>query len=128
MRLNRPARPIVALLTAIMLLVCQTAFAAQACALPSAGTTSTAVAPCHHDGDGANTDTPTTPFVTGACETGKAIGDAAKVQVYALADLPAVAVTYGHADFGAIAAGTTQLVRAACHSPPLSILHCRLLN
>lgn len=125
MVLGRSSRSFVASLTAVLLLLCQTAFAAQACAhtIKSVQPGSIA-APCH-ESSAENTGTHT-PAAT-SCEATKAVPDAAKVPVLALADLPTMLVAYEQA----ARPGTlsrVQYVQAVCHSPPLSILHCRFLN
>ena len=129
MYLPRRARSVVALLTGVLLLLCQTAFAAHLCAHSSAPANTAAVtAPCHESVHDANTGAPIVPLAGSACEKGKAVGDAAKVQVYALADLPAVVVTYSQTAAPIFAAGASEAVQTVCYSPPLSILRCRLLN
>src|SRR5687767_1713469 len=129
MVLTRRSRSLVASITAVVLLLCQAAFAAQACAHPlaAASTESSAAAPCHDAP--AESPTPATQLPTPTvCATATALPDAAKVPVFALADLPAVAVGYETVETPARAGLGQQTVQAVCYSPPLSILHCRFLN
>jgi len=126
MVLTRSSRSFVALLTAILLLLCQTAFAAQACAhtvtpAQPAGIT----APCHEPaGDATGKQVPAST----TCDAATALPDAAKVPVLAVTDFPAILVAYEHAAVPGTASRGAQRVRPVCHSPPLSILHCRFLN
>ena len=125
MKLGRKARVLVAWLAAVVLVLCQTAYAAQACAADFMhGSATTAAAPCH---DTADADSGVPPRAASACEATKAVADPVKPPVFGISDLPPVDVaTY------APAAGVTSLVprhvQAVCYSPPLTILHCRFLN
>jgi hypothetical protein len=124
---HRASRSLIALVTALLLLACQVAFAAEACA-NSIGRTSenTAAMPCHDAADERGSPAGQAPAVSG-CEASKAVADPVKVPVFALADLRAVLVTYLQPI--AVAAVTRALApQAVCSSPPLTILHCRLLN
>ena len=126
---NRSSRSLVALITALLLLMCQTAFAAQACAhgfTPAVADAMTA--PCHETAsDSASPEKPA-PAASTTCEVANALSDAAKVPVLALSDLHAVAIAYLDAPAAPRASSALQTVHAVCHSPPLSILHCRFLN
>jgi hypothetical protein len=125
---TRSSRSLVALITALLLLMCQTAFATQACAhnvVPAAADTMSE--PCHESS--AESGTPEqAPAASTTCAVANALPDAAKVPVIALGDLPAVAVTYLKLPAPARSARVLQTVQAVCYSPPLSILHCRFLN
>ena len=129
MALTRKPRSFVALVTAILLLLCQTAFAAQACAhtLAPAQTESSSAAPCHGMSGDSTTPTQQAPTTT-ACEAANALPDPAKVPVFALSDLPSIVVAYEPFSARAGATRREQAVQAVCYSPPLSILHCRFLN
>lgn len=128
MSLARSSRSVIALVTAFLLLLCQTAFAAQACAQTIMATgASSASAPCH-ESSGADHGAPAGSAAVSGCEAGKAVGDGAKVQIIALADLPAVTVNYPDTTPRRALTEVAQVVHSVCHSPPLSILHCRLRN
>jgi hypothetical protein len=129
MALTRASRSLVALVTAILLLLCQTAFAAQACAHAAvpAPAQSPAAAPCHDMSGGSTTPTKQLPTAT-ACEAAKALPDVAKVPVFALHDLPSVLVAYEPFAAQARLGVHAEAAQAVCYSPPLSILHCRFLN
>ena len=123
---TRSSRSFVALLTALMLLLCQTAFAAQACAHTLRPAQPEGItAPCHESG---GADTGKQIPATTTCDAATALPDAAKVPVLAVTDLPAILVAYEPATAIGIQSGGAQRVQAVCHSPPLSILHCRFLN
>ena len=125
MSLARSSRSVIALATALLLFLCQTAFALQACAhFVDAASSTSAGPPCHETANAAHTGV---PLSAGACDT-KAVGDYAKVTVWTLADLPAIPVTYSETDAPVASTGAPPVVHAVCYSPPLSILHCRLLN
>lgn len=126
MRVSRSPRSFVAVLTALLLVLCQTAFAAHACAhtIAPAAPDSNA-APCH---EAASTASPERLPAPGVCEAAKALPDAGKVYVLAITDLPAIPVAYENVAAADARAAPAHAVRAVCHSPPLSILHCRLRN
>ena len=127
MRLTRIQRSSLALVTAILLLWCQSLYAMQACAaLAGAAKAAAAAAPCHHDASDGSHDEHGRTAATG-CEIAKAFAKELKLPVLdsgALVALPvcsrpagACAPPFIHGD-----------VRAVSHSPPLTLLHCRLLN
>ena len=125
MRLGRRARVFVAWLAALLLVMCQTAFAAQACAADLARpATTTTSAPCH-EADHADSSVPA--HAASACEATKAVADPVKLPAFSIADTPTTLVA-----FPAPVAGKPSLaiqhVYALCHSPPLTVLHCRFLN
>ncbi|HYC48242.1 MAG TPA: hypothetical protein VED01_22440 [Burkholderiales bacterium] len=129
MRLTRSSRSIVALLTAVLLLVCQTAFAVQACAYSaSASEPASFNAPPCHEVEAPASGAPAVPQMAAACDAGKAVFDGAKLQIPPVADLAAIRIAYVDTGARASCARSAQLVQAVCYSPPLSILHCRLLN
>jgi hypothetical protein len=128
MLLARKSRSVVALLTAVLLLLCQTAFAAQACAHQSARAEATAASPpCHEVAESHGSTAPHAPASVASCDLAKASADPAKVQVYAVTDLPPVLTTKDQVVLG-VSSPAQQVVHALCYSPPLSILHCRFLN
>ena len=90
---TRSSRSVVAVITALLLLMCQTAFAAQACAHTYQPAAADAMsAPCHEtSGDSTAPETP--PAASASCGVANALPDAAKVPVFALSDLPAVIIT-----------------------------------
>ena len=129
MALSRSSRSFVTLTTAVLLVLCQTAIAAQVCAHTSlpATTENSAAAGCHQapadsNGPAEGPSTPTT------CEASNALPDAAKVPVFAVGDLPTILVAYDLFALLSRPAHGHQRVQPICYSPPLSILHCRLLN
>jgi hypothetical protein len=126
---NRSSRSLVALVTALLLLMCQTAFAAQACAhsfTPAGADAMTQ--PCHETTSEAASPQQQAPAASKSCEVANALSDAAKAPVFALADLPAVVIRYIDAPAPERTLRVLQTVQAVCYSPPLSILHCRFLN
>lgn len=127
MVLSRSARSVIACVTALVLLLCQTAFAAQACVHPAAvaPVEHGAAAPCHDPAGGAPANELPAPS---ACEAANAVPDAAKLPVLALSDLRATPVVYEQLAAGAGSTRNAQMAQAVCHSPPLSVLHCRFLN
>ena len=128
MLLTRSSRSFVATITAVLLLLCQTAFAAQACAHTLASSTpeNSATAPCH-EATGDSTAPAQLPAPT-VCEAATALPDAAKVPVLALSDLPSIIVAYEPFASPGGPGARQQSVQAFCQSPPLSVLHCRFLN
>src|SRR5215208_6483019 len=124
---SRRSRSTIALVTAILLFLCQAAFAAQACAhRMSAASVESASAPCHETADSADPPAKQAP-VSSACEAAKAVPDAVKLPVVAVTDFPSLSVVY----LMPASDGTSQRDPAAlavCHSPPLNLLHCRFLN
>ena len=131
MGLSRSSRSFVAVVTAFVLLLCQTAFAAQACAhmpVPEQPQ-SAAAAPCHDAA--AESSAPAQqqiPEQSSVCEAANGLPDTGKIPVFELTDLPAAVVTYEPYAVPVYIGHRLQKVQAVCHSPPLSILHCRFLN
>ena len=129
MRLTRSSRFFIALLTAVLLLVCQTAYAVNACA--QAGKPAEAVAatlPCHPPGPEGAEPASNAPGVAAACAVSAALPDQAKVPVFASADLRVALVGDAFAQTAAVPAIAALHRHVACASPPLTILHCRFLN
>jgi hypothetical protein len=126
---SRSSRSLVALITALLLLMCQTAFAAQACAHSFAPAPADSMsAPCHETATDSSVPEEQAPAISPSCAVANGLPDAAKVPVIALFDLPAVAVTYLKRPAPPRSTRALQTVQAVCYSPPLSILHCRFLN
>jgi hypothetical protein len=126
---TRASRSLVALITALLLMVCQTAFAAQACAHNFApAEVDVTTPPCHGALDNSGSPAKQAPAATSGCEVANALTDAAKVPVFALSDLQTVVVTYLDLPAPRHTSHPIRNVQAVCHSPPLSILHCRFLN
>jgi hypothetical protein len=127
---TRSSRSLVALITALLLLMCQSAFAMQACVhtfVPA--TVDTISAPCHETSEAPSAPEKQPAAASASCEVANALPDAAaKVPVFALSDLAAVPVTYLQLPAPPRSARALQTVQAVCYSPPLSILHCRFLN
>jgi len=128
MHLRRLHRPIVALITAALVLLCQTAFAVQACALSySPGVPAVSAAPCHEMAHGGSTPS-REPAATSGCEASKAIGEVAKVPAFSMTDLPVFALAPYETTVVRLSSSDRSTVNAVCSSPPLTLLHCRFLN
>ena len=124
LRLSRRSRVLVAWLAALLLVMCQTAFAAQACGADLTRTNPTpAAAPCH---EAADADSNVPPRAASGCEAPTAVADPVKIPIFGLSDIPAVIVAIYEpaAEFTSLA---PQHVQAVCYSPPFTILHCRFL-
>ena len=116
MTISRTARKLVALLAALMLLGCQTAAAAEACAHGfTSAPAKIAATPCHEAETGAPADEAP---AAGACQAAKAIADQVKAPVFTLADLPSVLVAYLETAEPTIAVRSLHAVSAVCSSPP----------
>ena len=129
MTLRHSSRAVIALLTAVLFLLCQTAFAAQACAHAyAAGDSSAEGAAQCHDAERADA-APRAPATLSSCDAPKAVSGDIKFPVIAIADRPALTVAASDAvriELATIGVNETQ---AVCYSPPpLNLLHCRFLN
>ena len=125
MKLNRRARVLVAWLAALVLVMCQTAFAAQACAADLArSSTPSAAAPCH---EAADADSSVPARAPSGCEAAKAVSDPVKIPVFGISDMPAIILAI-YEPAAKVTSLAPQHVQAVCYSPPLTILHCRFLN
>jgi hypothetical protein len=128
MRLSRSSRSAVAICAAVLLLLCQVAFAAQACAHDFASAAPAMAAPCHEamgDAGGASDS----PGAASICEAAKAVADTSKLPIADITDFPALTV----AQVGILTprwstSSPRPTTTAVCHSPPLTLLHCRFLN
>ena len=128
MRLSRSSRSIIALLTAVLLLLCQTAFAAQACGHGFVSDNASAVsAPCHETMEDSRS-VPQEPAAVSACDAPKAVAEAVKIPVLSVTDFPALPLVRYEPAPVKLASLAPHAVHAVCHSPPLTLLHCRLLN
>lgn len=131
MKLARSTKSLVALVTAIVLLLCQAASSAQACAHAiTAKNTAVEVASCqegHAAEHYAGSDAPVSQSQS-ACDNPKVYSDSFKVPVLSISDLPALQVVYLEPAGPALTSVATQVAQAVCYSPPLTLLHCRLLN
>jgi hypothetical protein len=127
MKSSRLSRIVVASVTAVVLLLCQTAALAQACVMASAAhsKTSAAAMPCHTASDDAG-DVSHQPATPSVCDASKALAEIAKVPVFALADIP-VFVIASHDFVPRLGSGIPRATQAVCSSPPLPVLHCRFL-
>lgn len=129
MALTRSSRSVVAFATAILLLLCQTAFAAQACVYSFAPATADVVSPpCHEIAGDAAAPAKQLPAAATSCEAAKAVAEPAKVSLIAVTDLPPILLAFAWNAAPAMQSLTSQTPQAVCFSPPLSILHCRLIN
>jgi hypothetical protein len=122
---RRSEKQTVALIAALLLLLCQVGFAAQACArYATAGADATAS--CH---DAAADDGSTEPATVArsSCEAPALAAEGVSFPVVAVtafapnAIAPALAVAPPPRQRGEVAA-------TPCHPPPLTVLHCRFLN
>ena len=114
-------RRLIAVLTAVLLLLCQTSALAQLCATAAGAESAPAAAPAPCHGDSGSQ-----PAAASACEASQALAENAKVPVF---DFPAPVLVIALRDI----ARTPQTdihaaVHAVCSSPPLTVLHCRFLN
>ena len=126
LRLSRRSRVLVAWLAALVLVMCQTAFAAQACAADLARSSSTPspAAPCH---EAADADSSVPARAPSGCEAAKVVSDPVKIPVFGISDMPAIIVAI-YEPVARVTSLAPQHVQAVCYSPPLTILHCRFLN
>ena len=115
-------RRLIALLTAVLLLLCQTSALAQFCATAAGAESAAAAAPapCHDDHSGSQ------PAAVSVCEASQALAENAKVPVF---DFPAPVLVIALRDIArAPQTDIHAAVHAVCSSPPLTVLHCRFLN
>ncbi len=129
MKFRRSSKSVIALLTAVLLLVCQTAFNAQAWGTsPATSAGPAAAVPCHGvPEDTVDLESPTPATVAAGCEASKAVGDAVKIPTLAAAYVLPVAIVYDTAGPRRFLAARSTL-QFVCSSPPLTLLHCRFLN
>jgi hypothetical protein len=123
---RRSEKRTVALIAAVLLLLCQVAFAAQACArYATAG--ADAIASCHHSAADADSTEPAT-VARSSCESPALAAEGVSLPLVAVtafasvAIAPALAITLPSRERAALATATP------CHPPPLTVLHCRFLN
>ena len=110
-----------------LLLLCQSVAVANACMLgmqPAADVA--AEQPCHHTAQEPGQDEHGTHQAHCPSES-TAASTHAKVSVPAAMDLPALTVRLDQSHFVAHTAPSLQLLTTHPDSPPLSILHCRLV-
>jgi hypothetical protein len=121
---TRSNRRTIALITAILLLLCQTAFAAQACAQHVA-VVDTASVSCHEIAESEDSTAPAHRDST--CEAPALAAEPVNLPLASVTALPGLllppaAVSGIDAGASGVLAATTQ-----CRAPPLTVLHCRFL-
>jgi hypothetical protein len=127
MMLRRSNTRTIALVTALLLLLCQAAFAAQICAQQAAARVDGTGPSCHHAADSQDSTVPATATSGGGCEAPALTGHAVDMPLLAVTALPALLI---YTEPMAAALGRARDVLALephCRPPPLSILHCRFL-
>lgn len=125
-------RRLIAGIATAMLLLCQTAMAASAC-IPAGmqANSAPALESCHQASTGgdsvSNGNASNDDACAPNCQSQQATSEFAKVQVYAVADLPLLTA---RVDLPAAAHCPVMREPPPTHSasPPLTILLCRLLN
>jgi hypothetical protein len=120
-------RTIVALITAALLLLCQTAFATQACAHSVSVAAAGSAAPCHDTASESRTPAQE-PAATSGCEVSKAVAGAVKVPVFSVDASPMFALVYYAPTAVRLSTSERSTVAAVCSSPHLTLLHCRFLK
>ena len=125
--LGRSKRRMIATVTALLLLLCQVAFAAEICAQQVAAHADAAVAPCHHVHDGEGSTLPPTETSGGGCEAPALTGHAVDPPILAVTALPALLIDAPALASETARAPTARALEVHCRPPPLSILHCRFL-
>jgi hypothetical protein len=108
------------------MLLCQTAFAAKACAQGFGAPQAPGSAPCHEPG-GMN-GKPVVPASPSVCDAAQALSEIASVAILSIADLPLLTVVPFKAASAKPAPAPAHARYPACHPPPLTILHCRFLS
>jgi hypothetical protein len=127
MMLGRSNRRMIAMVTALLLLLCQVAFAAEICAQQVAAHADSAVAPCHHVGDGEGSTVPPAETSGGGCEAPALTGHAIDLPILAVTAFPALLIDAPALAPATARASAAPAVEVHCRPPPLSILHCRFL-
>jgi hypothetical protein len=124
---TRSSKRAIAVLAAMVLMLCQAAFIAQACAkIGAAG--EVAVSPCHATGD-TNVPAPAGDHVRPGCEAPALTAEAVSVPFGAGIFFVAVSISLQpfHISDGAPSIGLRGQ-KTHCRPPPFTILHCRFLN
>ena len=112
-----------------MLLLCQTATAAQAYFMSAAQPDKAAesqVAPCHTTAENGTSD-PAQPTTASNCDAAKAIAKPASVPVFPAVDLPPLLIAVYEPAIAVRSFSTFRDAPAICGSPPFTVLHCRFL-
>ena len=122
---TRSNRRGIALLAAILLVLCQAAFVAQAYAQVGAAADAVAL-PCHHASDDAD-PAPSHEGVRPGCEAPAMTAEPVNVPLTALAALPSITLTASPPHVDGRFPGL-QAYEPDCRPPPLTVLHCRFLN
>jgi hypothetical protein len=122
----RSSRRTIALVAAMVLLLCQAALAARACANYTVSPSAASV-PCHQGSGEADPLAPPEHTMS-ACEAPALYAESANPSIAAVTALPALLL----APFVPVTSNTRERDTPAGHAPgrppPLTILHCRFLN
>src|SRR5689334_20420143 len=92
MMLGRSNRRMIATVTALLLLLCQAAFAAEICAQQVAARADAPVPSCHHAGDHEGSSVPPAEAPGGGCEAPALTGHAVDLPIPAVTALPALVI------------------------------------
>ncbi|MGE5524507.1 MAG: hypothetical protein ACM3SS_12400, partial [Rhodospirillaceae bacterium] len=115
-------------LTTLLMLLCQTAFAVTHPQPSSRGEPVADTAPCHGAAHGVDADSGA-PARSSVCEAAQAVFENLKPPILGVTDLPALllpaAAILLQPRVVSLAIPETH---NACSSPPLILVHCRLLN
>ena len=127
MNMFRAAKRTVGVVTALLLLLCQTTALAEICLTTPVQDDAAARAtmPCHGSADDANvlSHLPAAPSV---CDASQAIAETANVPVLELPAVP-ILIIAARDVVTRFDTGITRPAHAVCSSPPLTVLHCRFL-
>lgn len=127
MTFSKAARRIVAGLTAVVVMLCQSSALAHACAGNAAPAAATAAQPPCHSAGGNDAQEPAHDHHPAQCLSQAASSSPALPEIPPLAGLPALGVPAAllRTDGPGLAVSDPPPVRG--EPPPLTILHCRLL-
>lgn len=127
MTLRRSSKRLIALLTALLMLLCQTAFAVTYPQPLSRGEPVVDSAPCHASARSVDTSSDA-PSRSSGCEAAKAVFENLKPPILGVTDLPALLLPAADIVEPRVVSLATPETHNACSSPPLILVHCRLLN
>lgn len=125
---TRSSKRSIAVLAAMLLVLCQAAFIAQACAKAGAAADMAAVVPCHSS-DETHAPSPSGDHVRPGCEAPALTAEPVSVSFAALGAISAITTSLQTLHVAEDASSVSLRGQEPhCRPPPLTILHCRFLN
>jgi len=127
MPLRSSHRRLIALATALIVMLCPLASTAHVYAHSVEAARMVAMPPCHETSDGTR-DAPPSPEQASLCSATAMMADDVSIALLSITDLPALFVASAPTMSVALLSPYRRTVQTLYHPPPLNVVFCRFLN